>query len=109
MKKMIFTLLATVLTTSLSLASDYRMIRPQALKETIDRNATLHLVDIQVVEEFDTHSLPGAIATHAYPLKSESDLAKLQVIVSGLKQNGDPLVIVCPRGKGGAERTYRYL
>ncbi|MDO9079604.1 MAG: rhodanese-like domain-containing protein, partial [Desulfuromonadales bacterium] len=67
------------------------------------------LVDTHVEEEFARHHLTGATATFAYPVKSESDKAKLEVTLSKLKSDSVPVVVVCPRGAGGATRTYDYL
>jgi thiosulfate/3-mercaptopyruvate sulfurtransferase len=68
-----------------------------------------NIVDIQVEEEFSQHHIKGATPTYAYPVKSDADQTKLNTIVEQLKANTDPVVIVCPRGAGGAKRTYDHL
>jgi rhodanese-related sulfurtransferase len=43
----------------------------------LDSKKPVSIIDIQVEEEFAAHSIPGAIATYSYPVKSEDDKAKL--------------------------------
>jgi len=33
----------------------------------------------------------------------------LDQVIEEIKGNNDPVVVVCPRGAGGAKRTYYYL
>ncbi len=108
MKRLICTLtLALALLAGNALA--FNMIDASRLKANLESNVPMALIDIQESADFDRHHLPGAIATRAYPVKSEQDKAKLDAVLSGLKAHGAPVVIICPRGKGGAERTYDYL
>lgn len=88
---------------------NYRYISAAALQERLTAGNPTNLVDIQVEEDFAKHHIKGAVPTYAYPVKSETDTAKLQAVVDTLKGNSDPVVIVCPRGAGGATRTYDYL
>lgn len=67
------------------------------------------LIDIQVDKEFNQHHIRGAVATYAYPVKSEEDRAKLAAAIEELKNNETLAVIVCPRGGGGAKRAYDHL
>lgn len=87
----------------------YNFITAQALQERLTANQPTTLVDIQVEEEFARHHIKGAVPTYAYPVKSTAETAKLDTVVETLKANSDPVVIVCPRGGGGATRTYDYL
>lgn len=105
--------LISTLTLSLALlagnALAFNMIDADQVKANLESQASMALVDIQEPEAFDKHHLPGAIATHAYPVKSEQDKAKLDAVLSELTNTEAPVVIICPRGKGGAERSYDYL
>ena len=87
----------------------YHYITAQALQERLTAGQPTNLVDIQVEEEFAKQHIKGAVPTYAYPVKSADDTAKLDAVVGKLKANNDPVVIVCPRGAGGATRTYDYL
>ncbi len=106
MQKGLLALTLVLLLASGALA--YNKIDPAEVKASIESGAAQLLVDIQVEDEFAAHHLPGAIATYAYPVKSESDEAKLAAVLDQL--DGDaPVVVVCPRGGGGAKRAYDYL
>lgn len=107
-----FLLLATLaLIPGLALAGDgpYNYISAAELEARLTANQPINIVDIQVEEEFAQHHIKGATPTYAYPVKSDTDRAKLDATVEQLKGNADPVVVVCPRGAGGAKRTYDYL
>lgn len=104
-------LAALALIPGLALAGDgpYNYISAAELEARLTANQPVNIVDIQVEEEFAQHHIKGATPTYAYPVKSDTDRAKLDAAVEQLKGNGDPVVVVCPRGAGGAKRTYDYL
>lgn len=106
-----FLLLAILLVHSYSWAGDgkYNYISAAALEARLTANQPTNIVDIQVEDEFAQHHIKGATPTYAYPVKSDTDRAKLDATVERLKTNDDPVVVVCPRGAGGATRTYDYL
>lgn len=110
MKKLILalTLLAMILAAP-AYAGDYNYVSPEKVKDWISSGTPTSIVDIQVKEEFDAHHLTGSMATFAYPVKSDTDKAKLDEAVAALKKNDTQVVVVCPRGKGGAKRCYDYL
>ncbi len=107
----LFLLFAILLIPGLSLADNgkYNYISATDLETRLNANLPTNIVDIQVVDEFTQHHIKGATPTYAYPVKSDTDRIKLDAIVEELKANTDPVVIVCPRGAGGAKRTYDYL
>lgn len=108
MKKM-FLFLLMVMPAVPVYAGGYNYVSAGEVKAWIETGASVNIVDIQVPEEYKAHHLPGAIATYSYPVKSDSETAKLDRAVAETKKNQDPVVIVCPRGKGGAERCYNYF
>lgn len=108
MKRSILTL-AMVLLVFTGNALAYNKISSGELKAQLENQQPVVLVDIQVADEFDEHHLIGATATYAFPVKSAADKAKLDTVLAELKTNQSPAVVVCPRGKGGAKRTYDYL
>ena len=87
----------------------FNYIAPADVKAKMAAGAPLHLMDIQVEEEFAAHHLKGAYKTTAYPVKSAEEKAKLDGFVALAKKDAAPVVIICPRGAGGAERAYDYL
>lgn len=90
-------------------AGSYQYITPADVKQKIADQAPMFLVDIQVADEFSKHHLSGAIDTYAYPVKSDADRQKLDTAVTTVQATADPVVIVCPRGGGGAKRAYDYM
>lgn len=104
-------LLSILLVPGFSLADEgkYNYISAADLEARLTEKLPTNIVDIQVEEEFAQHHIKGATPTYAYPVKSDADRSKLAAIVEELRANADPVVIVCPRGAGGAKRTYDYL
>lgn len=106
MKKMIAVVSIILLSAVLAYASDYQYVSPETVRQWIETKKPVTIVDIQVKEEFDAHHLPGSVATYAYPVKSDADKAKLETAIKEAIAGGHPVVIVCPRGGGGAKRCY---
>jgi len=89
--------------------ASYHYISAADLETRLNSGQSTHIVDIQIEEDYVQHHITGATATYAYPVKSDADKAKLAAVLDGLKGDTAPVVIVCPRGAGGATRTYDYL
>ena len=87
----------------------FQYMSGQELEQKLRASEPVIVLDIQVEGEYEQHHVKGATPTHAYPVKSQADKAKLDEALPGLKRSSLPVVIVCPRGAGGAERTYTYL
>lgn len=87
----------------------YRYMSGAELERRLKAHEPVEVLDIQVEPEFAQHHIVGATPTHAYPVKSAEDKAKLDAALTDLRASADPVVIVCPRGAGGAKRTYDYL
>ena len=104
-------LLGVLLLGSLACATEtnYNYISAADLEARLNDHQPTNIVDIQVEEEFASHHIKGAMPTYAYPVKSEADKVKLEAIMEKIRGNADPIVVVCPRGAGGAQRTYDYL
>lgn len=86
----------------------YNYMDAKQSAEAIRANKKVVFVDIQEKEDFDEEHLKGAIATFSYPVKTPQDNIKLLSALPKIKTN-DKVVIVCPRGGGGAERAYDLL
>ncbi len=108
MKKTIITLFFLIITIP-ALAGTYTYVSPDQVKVWIETNTPVTIVDIQVKEEFNVHHITGSLATYAYPTKTDEDKTKLDIAISAAVKNDHPVVIVCPRGKGGAKRSYDYM
>ncbi|MBI9112625.1 rhodanese-like domain-containing protein [Maridesulfovibrio ferrireducens] len=92
-----------------AMKDQYNYMNGDSLQNALDQSAAIAIVDIQVADQFKAHHIKGAIQTCAYPVKSSSDKAKLDAPILDLKTGTQPVVVICPRGQGGAERTVDYL
>ncbi|AFS79635.1 putative lipoprotein [Gottschalkia acidurici 9a] len=90
-------------------SNGFQYYTAEQLKESIEKNEDLYLLDIQTKEDWDKHHIKGAVQTNAYPAKSDKDKAKLDIVIPSIEANDNPVVIICPGGKGGAEKTHAYL
>jgi rhodanese-related sulfurtransferase len=112
-RRLFFLLLCGTLLPMVAFAAEtpasYNYISAAALEARLIAKEPIHLVDIQVEEEFARHHITGATATFAYPVKTDAEKAKLQTVLTKLQSDNAPVVVVCPRGAGGATRTYDYL
>jgi rhodanese-related sulfurtransferase len=113
LRRLCAVLLTALLTLSSALSAaaqpGYSYISAQALEARLTAGEPTNLIDIQVEEEFARHHIKGAMPTHAYPVKSADEIQKLDAVVATLQSNTDPVVIICPRGGGGATRSYDHL
>lgn len=105
----IFIFISLLLAASTAMAKPYQYLSPADTKIKLAEKQPLLLVDIQVEQEFNQHHLPGALATYAYPVKSDADRGKLAALLPRLNESSAPVVVVCPRGGGGAKRAYDFL
>ncbi|OEF96960.1 rhodanese-like domain-containing protein [Desulfuribacillus alkaliarsenatis] len=63
----------------------------------------------QTEAEFAESSVPGAIVTHARPLETADDFAKLNPALEAINTSDAKVVILCPRGGSGATRPFEYF
>lgn len=87
---------------------EYNYYTAEQTKKAIENGDEIILLDIQVEEEWDAHHIKGAIATHAYPVKTDEEKAKLDAVLPQL-EGEQPIIVICPGGAGGATRTIDYL
>lgn len=110
MKKL--TLMGLVLFSLFNVAaffSSFNYIDASTFKEWLVSNKPVIIVDIQVTDEFATHHLPGAIETNAFPVKTDAEKKRIDQAVALYKTTGHDVVVICPRGGGGAKRCYSYM
>jgi rhodanese-related sulfurtransferase len=67
------------------------------------------IVDIQPPADFAKGHFKGAIETNAYPLKTDDEKQRIDKTLQRINAAPDDIVIVCPRGGGGAKNTWDYL
>lgn len=86
----------------------YQYYSADQTKAAIENKEDIILLDIQVEEEWKAHHIEGAMPTHAYPVKTPEDEAKLAAVLPEL-EGDQPIIVICPGGAGGATRTVDYL
>ncbi len=86
----------------------YNYYTAEETKAAIENDDDIILLDIQVEEEWTAHHIAGAIPTHAYPVKTDEEKAKLDAVLPQL-EGTQPIIVICPGGAGGATRTIDYL
>lgn len=90
--------------------SDYQYVSADDLQGWLEADKPMLLVDIQVADEFASHHLKESLETNAYPVKSDNERQRLEPALALVRrQEYAAVVVVCPRGKGGAKRAYDYL
>lgn len=109
MKGIMAALLGLVVIVSVAWGGEYRYVTPKDFHEWLDGKRPVTIVDIQPADDYRKQHFDGSIETNAYPVKTDSDRQKLEPALSRVQKNSDPIVIVCPRGGGGARGTYDYL
>lgn len=92
-----------------ALFASFNYLQPESLKNWLNNDKEIIIVDIQVKKEFANQHLPGSLETNAYPVKTEAEQARLAPVLEAFEKTGHDIVIICPRGGGGAKRCYSYL
>ncbi|MRR59098.1 MAG: rhodanese-like domain-containing protein [Deltaproteobacteria bacterium] len=90
-------------------AAGYNYVSPDKFKEWLSTGKKTIIVDIQVPDEFAKRHFSGSLETNAYPVKSDEERKRLDAVLDKINASNDDVVIVCPRGGGGAKNTYDYL
>lgn len=110
MKKLsIISLLIVSVLNMAALFQNFNYLEADRFKQWIEDDKQLIIVDIQVKDEFAAHHFPGSIETNAFPVKTAEQQKQLDQAVLAYQDTGHQVVVVCPRGGGGAKRCYSYL
>lgn len=109
MNRIMLQILLLVGAAAVSMAGGYNYVEPSQFKQWLDKGKDVSIVDIQVPAEFQKHHFKGSLETNAYPVKSADDKQKLDNILPNISKSNNDVVVVCPRGGGGAKNTYDYL
>lgn len=113
MKQIIAVFLAIVVTgilgaTGTISAAEYRYITADELNARLEAGSLMILIDIQPAGQFAKGHIIGAIETNAFPVKSEEEKARLAEHLPLINSSTDDVIILCPRGGGGAKGTYDF-
>ncbi len=87
----------------------FNWVEPEQFKQWLEAKKPMILVDIQDKPSFAAHHFPGAIETNAFPVETDAERHRLDPAVATAKKSGQEVVVLCPRGGGGAKRAYDYL
>lgn len=107
--KTLLAVLALLAITLCAHAADYRYIGQDDFKSRLESGKAMQIVDIQTAADFDKHHFKGALETNAFPAKSAEEKHRLDGALEHVKGSSAEIVIVCPRGGGGAKNTFDYL
>lgn len=100
---------ALILVATAAMAASYNYVKQDEFKSWLESGKEVVIVDIQVPEEFARIHFQGALETNAYPVKSDEERERLDQTLAQINATTAEVVIVCPRGGGGAKNTYDYL
>ena len=109
LKRIFRAVVVVAVTAGVAAAATYTYVKPETMKQWIEAKKPLIVVDIQAPEEFAKRHLPGSVETNAYPVKTDAEKKRLEKTLGRIESSMDDIVIVCPRGGGGAKNTYDYL
>ncbi len=88
---------------------NFNYLEPEQFKQWLENGKPMVIVDIQDKASFAAQHFAGSIETNAFPVKTESEKKQIDQAVAAYKTSGNDVVVVCPRGGGGAKRCYSYL
>ena len=109
MKKVIFGLFLAMLFCSVAAAGGYTYVKAADFRNWLEEGKKMSIIDIQPPAEFRKQHFRGSVETNAYPVKTAEERGRLDKAVSRLAASNDDVVVVCPRGGGGAKGAYDYL
>ncbi len=87
----------------------FNYLEPDQFKQWLETDKPMIIVDIQDKDAFATHHFAGSMETNAFPVKTDAEKKQIDPAVAAYKASGNDVVVICPRGGGGAKRCYSYL
>lgn len=105
---LLIVLMSTVSAGAFWSSGGYNYIAADEVQKRLGSGPAMILVDICPADQFSKGHIPGSIETNAYPVKTEAELASLAKVLPQIQASTDDVVIVCPRGGGGAKSTYDF-
>ena len=86
----------------------FNYLEPEQFKQWLESDKPMIIVDIQDRDAFAAHHFSGSIETNAFPVKTDAEKQQIDPAVAAYKASGNDVVVICPRGGGGATTCYRY-
>jgi rhodanese-related sulfurtransferase len=109
MKRIMLLMLLLLGSAATVMAGGYNYVAPDQFRQWLEKGKDMTIVDIQVPAEFQKQHFKGALETGAFPAKSVAEKQKLDAVLPKLSAAKNDVVVVCPRGGGGAKNTIDYL
>ena len=109
MRKLLLVMVMLLATVGVAEAGKYNYVSKNEFKEWLLTDKAMVIVDIQEKDAFAKHHFPGSIETNAFPVKTDAQRKQIDPAVAEAKKTGNDVVVICPRGGGGAKRCYDYL
>lgn len=109
MRKILLIGLLLLTTASMAVAGKYNYVGKDEFKSWLMDGKSMVIVDIQEKDAFAKHHFPNSIETNAFPVKTDTQRRSIDPAVEKAKASMDDVIVVCPRGGGGAKRCYDYL
>lgn len=108
-KSLVASILFSLFFAAAAHAFGYNYVSPGDFKKWLETGKAIQIVDIQVPSDFQKHHFKGAMETDSFPVKSADEKKRLDRILPQLAASKNDVVVVCPRGRGGAKNAYDYL
>lgn len=86
----------------------YNYISAADLQKRLQAKSPMILLDICPVEQFAKGHIPGAIEKNAYPVDTDEQRGRLAKVLPQIQASKDDVIILCPRGGGGAKKTFDF-
>ena len=109
MKRILLLVLLLLGGAASAIAGSYNYVEPAQFRHWLEQGKDMAIVDIQVPADFQQHHFKGSLETNAFPVKTADEKQKLDQLLPKLAATQNDVVVVCPRGGGGARNTYDYL
>lgn len=105
---LLFVLMSTVSAGAFWSSGGYNYMAAEEVQKRLSNGPAMILVDICPADQFSKGHIAGSIETNAFPVETEEQRTRLGEVVPQIQASTDDVVIVCPRGGGGAKRTYDF-
>lgn len=105
---LLIVLMSTVSAGAFWSSGGYNYIAAEEVQNRLKDGPSMILVDICPAEQFSKGHIPGSIETNAFPVETEAQRDSLGKVVPHIQASTDDVIIVCPRGGGGAKKTYDF-
>lgn len=108
-KGILFGLLLSLAIVGIAAAGSYNFVKADDFRTWLQEGKKMSIVDIQPAADFQKQHFQGAIETNAYPVKTAESRQLLDKTVPQLSAATEAIVVICPRGGGGAKAAYDFF